>query len=52
MIPKVVVSLLQHLKDSTDLRVTIEIKGGRVVTPLSSLRSCERASPPRRVQSH
>jgi hypothetical protein len=32
-----VVSLFQHLKDLGDLGITMEVKGGRVVTPLSAV---------------
>jgi hypothetical protein len=47
LIPKGVVSLLQHLKDPSDLGVTMGVKGGGVVTPLSAVRSCRKEVPPR-----
>jgi hypothetical protein len=36
------VSLLQHLRDSADLEVTMEVTSGVVVTVLSVVRPCEK----------
>jgi hypothetical protein len=47
MIPKRVVSLLQHLKDPSDLGITRGFKGGGVVTTLSTVRPCGRGVLPR-----
>jgi hypothetical protein len=41
------VFLLQNPKDLDDLGVTIGVTCGEVVTPLSAVRSCRRAVPPR-----
>jgi hypothetical protein len=41
------VFLLQHLRDVGDLRVTMVVKGGGVVTPLSAVGPCGRKMPPR-----
>jgi hypothetical protein len=47
MIPKGVVSLLQHLRDPNDLGNTMGVKGGGVVILLSVVRSCGKEVPPR-----
>jgi hypothetical protein len=43
-----VVSLLQHVRDLFDLGVTMGVKGGGVVIPLSAVKPCRREVPPRR----
>jgi hypothetical protein len=42
-----VISLLQQLRDSNDLGVTMEVTSGGVVTPLSVVRPCDVEVPPR-----
>jgi hypothetical protein len=49
VIPKEVVSLLQHLRDVGDLGVTMGVMGGGVVTPLSAIRLCGRKSATKRA---
>jgi hypothetical protein len=41
------VSLLQHLRDPSDLGITMGVTGGGVVTPLSMVKLCEKGVPPR-----